>query len=65
MKTFQTTDPKVARRCRFAQLRGEKTRLTLNGSPLMGMVHSVKEDKSSTPTRWSVTLIAQKKGAAA
>jgi hypothetical protein len=47
MQTFQITDPKVARRCRFAQLRGEKATLILEGLSVTGMVQSIKEDKSS------------------
>ncbi len=36
----------------------------LNGLPVTGMVQSVKEDKSSTPTRWIVSVVA-KQGIAA
>ena len=36
MHTFQTTDLRVVRRCRYAQLRGEKTKLTVNGTPVTG-----------------------------
>jgi hypothetical protein len=32
MQTFETTDPKLAQRCRFSQYRGLKTALTVNGS---------------------------------
>jgi hypothetical protein len=60
MQTFETIDPKVARRCRFAQYRNEKTTLTLNGSPVAGLVHSVREVKSSSPARWIVTVVAKR-----
>jgi len=58
MQKFETTDPVEARRARIAQYRGQKARLTLMGSTLTGYVRSVLEDRSSSPTRWIVTLIA-------
>jgi hypothetical protein len=64
MQTIEITDPLEARRCRYAQFRGEKATLILNGLPVTGMVRSVKEDKSSTPTRWTVTVVP-KQGIAA
>ena len=57
MQTIEITDPLEARRCRYAQYRGERATLILNGLPVTGMVRSVKEDKSSTPTRWTVTVV--------
>jgi hypothetical protein len=59
MLTFETTDSKVARRCRYDQHRGQKTTLTLEGSLVTGLVRSVMEVKSSDPTRWIVTVIAK------
>jgi hypothetical protein len=59
MQTFDTTDPKVARRCRYDQHRGQKTTVTVEGSPVTGLVHSVMEVKSSKPARWIVTVIAK------
>jgi hypothetical protein len=59
MQTFQTTDPKVARRCRYDQHRGQKTTVKLKGSLVTGLVRSVMEVKSSSPTRWIVTVIAK------
>jgi len=64
MQTIEITDPLEARRCRHAQYRGEKATLILNGLPVTGMVRSVQEDKSSTPTRWTVTVVP-KQGIAA
>jgi hypothetical protein len=58
MQTFETIDAKVARRCRYDQHRGQKTTLTLEGSLVTGLVRSVMEVKSSDPTRWIVTVIA-------
>jgi hypothetical protein len=63
MHTVETTDPKLARRCRFDQYRLLKTTLTVNGSPVTGIVHSVKEIPSS-PVRWIVTLIEKRRVAA-
>jgi len=56
MQTIEITDPLEARRCRYAQYRGQKARLILNGTPVTGMVRAVKEDKSSAPTRWTVRV---------
>jgi hypothetical protein len=57
MQTIETTNPSEARRYRFAQYRGQKAKLILNGEPVTGMIRAVKEDSSSTPTRWTVTLL--------
>jgi hypothetical protein len=57
MQTFETTDLKLARRCRIAQFRWLKTTVTVNGSPVTGIVHSVKEVASSSPARWIVTVV--------
>jgi hypothetical protein len=56
MKTIEITNPTEARRCRYAQYRGLKARLILNGVPVTGMICAVKEDKSITPMRWMVTI---------
>jgi hypothetical protein len=64
MQTVEITNPKEARRCRYAQYRGEQARLMLNGAPVTGMIRAVMEDRSSIPNRWTVTLIS-KKGIAA
>jgi hypothetical protein len=44
MQTIEITNPLEARRCRFAQYRGLKARLILNGVPVTGMIRAVKED---------------------
>jgi hypothetical protein len=64
MQTIEITDPIEARRCRYAQYRGEKARLMLNGMPVTGMVRSVMEVKSSNHTRWIVSVVP-KQGIAA
>ena len=57
LQTIEITNPLEARRCRYAQYRGQKARLILNGVPVTGMIRAVKEDKSSTPMRWTVTVV--------
>jgi hypothetical protein len=64
MQSIEITDPKEARRCRFAQFKGQKATVMLNGVPVTGMVRSVKEHQSSNPTRWTVTVVP-KEGRAA
>jgi hypothetical protein len=64
MHTFETTDAKVARRCRYDQHRGQKTTVTVEGSLVTGLVRSVMEVKSSNPTHWIVTVIARPRIAA-
>jgi hypothetical protein len=64
MQAIEITDPIEARRCRYAQYRGEKATVMLNGLPVTGMVRSVMEVKSSNPLRWTVKVIP-KQGMAA
>jgi hypothetical protein len=64
MPIFETTDSKVARRCRYDQHRGKKTTLTVEGSLVTGLVHSVMEVKSSGPTCWIITVVAKPRIAA-
>jgi hypothetical protein len=59
MQTFETIDPKVARRCRYDQHRGQKTSVTVEGWLVTGLVHSVMEVKCSKPTRWIITVISK------
>jgi hypothetical protein len=56
MQAIEITDPTEARRSRFAQYRGQKATVTLNGRPVTGMVRSVKEIKSDNSMRWLVTV---------
>jgi hypothetical protein len=59
MQIGEIADPIQARRCRYAQYRGDKATLKFSGLPVTGMVRSMLEDKSTTPTRWIVSLLAQ------
>ena len=57
MQSIEITDPIEARRCRFAQYKGRKATVMLNGLAVTGMVRSVKEHQSSNPVRWTVTVV--------
>jgi hypothetical protein len=57
MQNIEISDPIEARRVRYAQYRGAKTTLILNGLRVTGMVRSVMEVKSSNPTRWIVSVV--------
>jgi hypothetical protein len=57
MQSIEITDPIEVRRCRFAQYRGLKATVMLNGLPVTGMVRSVSEHKCSSPMRWTVTVV--------
>ena len=57
MNIVETNNSIEAQRCRRAQYGGRAAALTLNGSTIFGMVRSVREDRSSTPPLWIVTII--------
>jgi hypothetical protein len=60
MQTFETTNAKVARRCRFDQHRSQKTTVTVDGSLVTGLVRSVREVKSNNAsTRWIITVVGK------
>ena len=65
MQSFETTDLKVVIRCRYAQYRGLKATLRVEGMAVTGLVRSLREDKSSNPVRWIITLVVAKRGVAA
>ena len=64
MKTFETTDQTLARRCRYAQYRNERAALMIGGSLVTGLVHSVNEVAASLPIRWIITVVTKKNVAA-
>jgi hypothetical protein len=64
METIEITNSIEARRCRYAQYRGEKATLILNGRPVTGMVRSIKEVESSKPVRWIVSVVQRQDKAA-
>jgi hypothetical protein len=57
MQTVETSDSIEAQRCRRAQYSGQPTALNLCGSTILGLVRSVKEDRSGGAPRWIVTII--------
>lgn len=59
MQQIETYDPVEARRSRYAQYRGQVAKLTFGQSTVKGVVRSVREDSSSTPVRWLVTVVTQ------
>jgi hypothetical protein len=59
MKTFETNDQTLARRCRYAQHRNEKATLTIEGSLVTGLVRSVREVASTLPARWLITIVTK------
>ena len=57
MFTFETTDQKEVRRFRIAQFNGRTATARSGGSTVTGHVRSVLESKSSTPARWTITIV--------
>ena len=57
MFTFETADQKEVRRFRIAQFNGRPATVTTGGSTVTGHVRSVQELESSTPQRWTITLV--------
>jgi hypothetical protein len=56
MQIFETTEALEARRCRYAQYAGRPKKVTVGGSTITGMVSSVREDASCTPTKWIIKI---------
>ena len=65
LQTFQTTDLKVASHCRYAQYRGLPATLRVKGMRVTGLVRSLREDRSSNPVRWIITVVVAKRSIAA
>ena len=59
MQQSETFDPVEARRSRYAQYRGQVTKLTFGLSTVKGMVRSVREDSASRPVRGLITVVSQ------
>jgi hypothetical protein len=57
MQTVETSNSNEAQRCRRAQYSGLPTTLNLSGSTVLGIVRSVKEDRSGSAPKWFVTII--------
>ena len=57
MFTYETTDQKEVRRFRIAQFNGRMATVKSGESTVTGFVRSVLEQESSTPPRWTITII--------
>lgn len=57
MFTFETVDPKEARRFRIAQFNGRAATFRSDESTVTGMVRSIVENRASDPSAWVVTLV--------
>jgi hypothetical protein len=56
MQVFETTDSEDARRCRYAQYSGHSKTVTVCGSTITGLVRSVMEVATCTPTKWIIKI---------
>jgi hypothetical protein len=59
MFTFETSDPKEARRFRIAQFNGRTATAHAAGSTVTGHVRSIVENKSRVPAAWQITIIPE------
>lgn len=59
MFTFETSDPKEARRFRIAQFNGRLASTRQTGSAISGHVRSIVENKASIPAVWTITIIPE------
>ncbi len=57
MVTFETADQKEVQRFRIAQFNGRTATFRSAGSTVTGLVRSIVENRTDTPTVWVVTLI--------
>ncbi|BAR57323.1 hypothetical protein ACVIWV_007397 [Bradyrhizobium diazoefficiens] len=57
MFTYETVDQKEVRRFRIAQFNGRMATVKAGESTVTGFVRSVLEQESSTPPRWTITII--------
>ncbi len=56
MQTFETTDLKVARRCRMAQYKGREGTIYIEGRLINCIVRSVMDVPALSPNSWTVTI---------
>ena len=59
MFTFETSDPKEARRFRIAQFNGRTATARAAGSAVTGHVRSIIENKSRVPAAWVITIVPE------
>ena len=58
MFTFETSDPKEARRFRIAQFNGRTATARAAGSAITGHVRSIVENKARVPAAWVIVAIS-------
>lgn len=63
LQAFEIGDRKIVSRCRYAQYRGEKITLSLEGMLVTGLVHSLRQHQVGR--RWIITLSVEKRSLAA
>jgi hypothetical protein len=63
LQAFEIADRKIVSRCHYAQYRGEKTTLKLEGMLVTGLVHSLRQHKIGR-RRWIITLAVAKRSLA-
>ena len=63
LQAFEIADRKIVSRCRYAQYRGEKITLSLEGMLVTGLVHSLRQHQVGR--RWIITLSVEKRSLAA
>jgi hypothetical protein len=63
LQAFEIADRQIVSRCRYAQYRGEKTTLSLEGMLVTGQVHSLRRHKMGN--RWIITLAVATRSLAA
>jgi hypothetical protein len=59
MFTYETTDPKEARRFRIAQFNGRNATARSAGTTVTGRVRAIVENKSAVPAAWTITIIPE------
>ncbi len=57
MFTYETADQREVRRFRIAQFNGRPATVKCGETTVTGFVRSVLEQESSTPPRWTITII--------
>ncbi|MBR0716916.1 hypothetical protein [Bradyrhizobium liaoningense] len=57
MFTYETADQKEVRRFRIAQFNGRMATVKSGSKAVTGFVHSVLEQESAIPPRWTITII--------
>ena len=65
MFTFETSDPKEARRFRIAQFNGRTATARAAGSAITGHVRSIVENKARVPAAWVITIVPEEPKASA